>query len=278
MPPCSRLARVSAHLLPSASPTTGDHQVGRADILLPGGKTRSETEVPAHGWRLALQLDPACRRVGGSEAALAAAIGAGADMRVATNFPHSEHIDPTSGFGDLIGEVAGFAVTFVVHPEGGQPWVAGVQINRQPVECPTGFGPRASMSFFLYNQDGHQAIARPFLDGVAPTGGLSGPESVIEDAVAAAAQEKEKKAQGGLLADPGGGTFDPVGCGRAEYLDAWDSQSNAPSQNFIWHFDFFKFFTGGGWTEAFSHDADGAATVSVPCTVGVPWCMSWLGV
>ena len=61
---------------------------------------------------------------------------------------------------------------------------------------------------------------------------------------AAAAQEEERKAQPGLLADPGGGSFDPIATGRSEYFDAYDSKSNAPSQNFLWHFDFFKFFTG----------------------------------
>ena len=41
---------------------------------------------------------------------------------------------------------------------------------RQPISLPLGFGPRPSMSFFLYNQDGRQAIARPYLDGVAGRG------------------------------------------------------------------------------------------------------------
>ena len=39
-----------------------------------------------------------------------------------------------------------------------------------PVALPGGFGPRESMSRFLYNQDGHQAIARPLLDGCKGTG------------------------------------------------------------------------------------------------------------
>ncbi len=45
---------------------------------------------------------------------------------------------------------------------------------RQPISLPLGFGPRPSMSFFLYNQDGRQAIARPYLDGV-PARGRAGP-------------------------------------------------------------------------------------------------------
>lgn len=41
---------------------------------------------------------------------------------------------------------------------------------RQPIELTEGFGERPSMSFFLYNQDGRQAIARPYLDGGGVTG------------------------------------------------------------------------------------------------------------
>ena len=175
------------------------------------------------------------------------AIASGADLRVATNFPHSEHIDPTSRAGDLIGEVATFPVTYLLRP-GGQlaPWVAGVMTTRQPIECPDGFGPRPSLSLFLYNQDGYQAIARPHLDGRPPEGGRSGPEPV--EAIDGRTIESAKDAD-----------FDPVSSGRVAYLDAFDSKSNAPSHNFIWHFDFFRFFTGGGWQEVFSHDEKGVA-------------------
>lgn len=234
-----------------------DPQASRGDIVLPSGRLRSQVAIPGNSWELALQLNAKCQVAGGSPRALAAAIGTGADMRVATNFPHSEHIDPTSGFGDMIGEVAGFQVTYAVQREGSAPWVAGVMTQRQPIECPTGFGPRPSMSLFLYNMDGHQAIARPFLDGIAPAGPPSGPETVVENAVAAAADEKQRKQQPRLLGDPGGGCFDPVRSGRVQYLEAWDSHTNAPSQNFIWHFDFFKFFVGGGWVEVLQHDMQG---------------------
>jgi hypothetical protein len=179
----------------------------------------------------------------------AAAIAGGADLRVATNFPHSEHIDPTSRFGDLIGEVATFPVTYLLRPDGAdaEPWVAGVMVTRQPIDCPDGFGPRSSLSLFLYNQDGHQAIARPHLDSVPPEGGQSGPEPV------------EDLLDGRSVDEFGGADFDPVGSGRVVYLDAFDSKSNSPSHNFIWHFDFFKFFTGGYWQEVYAHDAEGGS-------------------
>eukprot|EP01043_Picozoa_sp_COSAG02_P008067 COSAG02_NODE_251_length_27002_cov_13.799242_16_plen_342_part_00 len=182
-------------------------------------------------------------------------IARGADLRVATNFPHSEHIDPTSRFGDLVGEVATFPVTYLLQP-GGEverpPWVAGVMTTRQPIECPDGFGPRPSLSLFLYNQDGHQAIARPHLDGKSPEGGPSGPEPV-EDLLDGRSMDSAGWS-GESDAD-----FNPVGSGRVAYLDAFDSKSNSPSHNFIWHFDFFRFLTGGGWQEVFAHDENGSA-------------------
>ena len=145
-----------------------DPQATRADIVLPSGLTRPEIAVQ-HGWQLSLELNYRRKITAGSEASLTAAVAGGADLRVATNFPHSEHIDPTEKFGDLIGEVATFPVTYLLRPAGDAPWVAGVMTNRQPIECPDGFGPRSSLSLFLYNQDGHQAIARPHLDGIPAT-------------------------------------------------------------------------------------------------------------
>ena len=53
-------------------------------------------------------------------------------------------------------------------------WCAGITTLRQPVELPIGFGPRPSLSLFLYNEDGGQAIARPYLDG-PPVLGKKGP-------------------------------------------------------------------------------------------------------
>ena len=49
--------------------------------------------------------------------------------------------------------------------------------------------------------------------------------------------------------------------GRAGRLTAKnDGFRPGQSQNFIWHFDFFKFFTGGGWAEVYAADADGTTT------------------
>lgn len=122
------------------------------------------------GWKCACELDRSRRVVAGSEEALVEAIRRGADLRIQTEFRHNEHIDTKSADSGLIREVAEFPATYLLE----RRWVAAIMTLRQPISLPDGFGPRPSMSFFLYNQDGGQAIARPYLDGGAVTGSLGG--------------------------------------------------------------------------------------------------------
>ena len=127
-------------------------------------KTDSRDEVSAAGnrWRLALALDKQRQRVGGSQEALAEAIRRGADLRIYTEFRHNEHVDRDSDNPEIVQEVSDFRVTYLLEDR----WTAGIMNLRQPVGLvEDGFGPRASMSFFMYNQNGLQAIARPYLDG-----------------------------------------------------------------------------------------------------------------
>jgi hypothetical protein len=93
---------------------------------------------------------------------------------------------------------------------------------------PIEFDPRPSMSFFLYNQDGHQAVARPFLDGV-PANGPLGPSALDSH------------------------TDMP----KYHQADAWDGGTNAPSQNFIYDFDVYQYFVNHRWEEVLSHDEQG---------------------
>jgi hypothetical protein len=112
-------------------------------------------------WQCALELDAKRNVVSGSSANLGDAMGRAADLRIYTEFLHNEHIDVESPSRERIREVAEFGVTYRVDKK----WVAGIMSMRQPIELPSGFGPPSSMSFFMYNQDGMQAIARPYLDG-----------------------------------------------------------------------------------------------------------------
>ena len=117
-------------------------------------------------WECVLSLDAQRRPDSGNAEQLSRAIRGGADLRVGTAFRHNEHIDPESASTELIREVMDFRITYLLEDR----WVAGIENLRMPVALPDGFGPRESMSFFLYNQDGHQAIARPFLDKRSVTG------------------------------------------------------------------------------------------------------------
>lgn len=161
----------------------------------------------------------------GSFADLNAAIRRGADLRIATEFRHNEHIDPAAASAELVREVAEFRETYLLADQ----WSAAFMTLRMPVEIPVGFGPRPSMSFFMYNQDGQQAIARPYLDG-APVRGALGP-SPLDDHSA-------------ML--------------RYHQHDNWDAATNAPSSNFIYDFDSYRFLVNDRWQEVLSHAADGS--------------------
>lgn len=172
---------------------------------------------------LTLDGDRAVRA--GSFAALADAIRRGADLRIATAFRHNEHIDTGSASAELVREVAEFRVTYLLEDH----WSAGIMTLRQPVELPEGFGPRPSLSCFLYNQDGTQAIARPYLDGAPATDDL-GP-SPLDDHSAMP---------------------------RYHQLDSWDAGTNAPSSNFVYAFDSYAFLVNDRWREVLAHAPDGA--------------------
>lgn len=178
---------------------------------------------PTTAWKSVLELDSARNVTAGSTAALASAIARGADLRIYTDFRHNEHIDVTSKNPELVQEVSEFAVTYLLR----MSWSAGIMTLRQPVNLPLGFG-RPSMSFFLYNQDGEQAIARPHLDG-APAAGELGPSPAVGH----------------------------PGMAKYHTRTAWDEKTNAPSHNFVYDFGAFRFCVSDTWREVFANDADG---------------------
>ncbi len=175
-------------------------------------------------WRPVLELDNRREVTGGSPDALCAAIRRAADLRIYTEFIHNQHIDPASASDELIREVSEFRATYLLEDR----WCAGIMTLRQPIALPDGFGPRASMSFFMYNQDGQQAIARPYLDGVPPNG-TRGP-AALDD----------------------WGAYP-----KYHQQDGWDAGTNAPSSNFIYDFEAFRYFVCDDWQEVLAHDATG---------------------
>jgi hypothetical protein len=176
------------------------------------------------GWDRVLELDRERKIISGSEEGLREAIGRGADLRIYTEFRHNEHIDPSSGNSELVKEVSDFRVTYLIDKR----WAAGIMNLRMPIVPPEGFGPRPSMSFFLYNENGRQAIARPFLDG--------------------------KTAEGSRGAYP---PDDHSDMPQYHQHDNWDRDTNAPSSNFTYDFGRFAFFVRDEWEEVLSHDENG---------------------
>lgn len=184
-------------------------------------------EQGSTGWRLAYELDERREPRRGSVDELRQAIRGGADLRIGTAFRHNEHIDTTSDDDELIREHMDFRVTYWID----ERWVAAIETLRMPVELPDGFGQRPSQSLFLYNEDGSQAVARPYLDGLSPSG-----------APAASTPRNDPRMP------------------RMRVLEAYDEGTNAPSHRFVYDFDYYRFFVAERWREAYSHDADGSST------------------
>lgn len=185
--------------------------------------TLASRDTPAATWRSVLTLNSDRTVRAGSADALNAAIRRGADLRILTEFRHNEHIDTASDSNELIREVCDFQI--VHHVE--ERWVGGVMGLRQPVTLPSTFGPRPSMSFFLYNQDGEQGIARPYLDG--------GASDNIFGAAAAPPHPDMP---------------------RYHQHDNWDAGTSAPCHNFVYDFEQFDYLVRDEWTEVLSHAAD----------------------
>ncbi len=184
---------------------------------------------------LALSLDARRQVRDGSAAALADAIRRGADLHIGTEFRHNEHVDTSSDNPEVVRELAEFRTTYLIEDR----WTAGIMTLRQPVSLPEAFGPRPSMSFFLYNQDGTQAIARPHIDG-RPSAAETGAAPIDSH--------------------PDMPKYRP--------LDSWDAATNAPSSNFIYDFEHFDFLVRDNWTELLAHDAAGAVVHGSPDALG----------
>ncbi len=177
-----------------------------------------------------LELDMQRNVTGGSREKLRDAIRRGADLRIYTEFRHNEHIDTSASDDQIIREVSDFPCTYLVDDR----WVAAMMTLRQPVALPDRFGERASMSYFMYNEDGRQACARPFLDahGYLETEGEP-PEEMF------------------------GGGGDPLPMIHMHNGESFDKSTNAPSTNFIYDFYSYKFLASDDWCEVLSHDKDG---------------------
>ena len=171
-----------------------------------------------------MELDNRRAVISGSPDALCGAIRRGADLRILTDFVYNEHLDPHSGNAEVVREVSDFRVTYLVENR----WAAGIMSQRMPICPPKGFAAQASMSFFMYNQDGQQAIARPYLDGT-PVSGPLGPSP----------------------------PDDHGDMPKYHELENWDAGTNAPSSNFVYDFSLYRYLVCDNWEEVLSHTAEG---------------------
>jgi hypothetical protein len=175
-------------------------------------------------WKSVLELGSDRSLIGGSQQALGDAIRRGADLRIYTEFRHNEHLDPASDNAEIVQEVSDFRVTYLVDDH----WTVGIMSQRMPIAGEAGFGPRASMSFFMYNQNGQQAIARPYLDGISQTGTpWPSPPADHRDMP------------------------------KYHEQDRYDDETNAPSSNFIYDFEVYRFLVRDMWQEVYAHSAQG---------------------
>lgn len=189
-------------------------------------RPEAESAVRSTVWKKTLSLASDRTVTEGSSDALREAIGRGADLRIRTDFRHNDHIDTASDSPEMVLETSEFRVTYLVDNR----WAAGLMSLRHPIRGLEGFGPRPSMSYFLYNEDGQQAIARPHLDG-GLAAGTPGPSPAQS----------------------------PAHMPRYHTIDAWDAGTNAPSENFIYDFERYDFFVKDDWTEVLHSDEAGRA-------------------
>lgn len=177
-----------------------------------------------------LELDMQRKIVSGSPEQLRNAIKNAANLRIYTEFKHNEHIDTSSDNDEMIREVSDFPATYLINDQ----WACGIMTLRQPVTLPDRFGERASMSFFMYNENGLQACARPFLDqnGYVECGDLP-PVAMFNSGV----EEKSMI--------------------HMHEIDDVQDSANSNIRNFIYDFYSYKFFAQDDWTEVLSHDENG---------------------
>ena len=182
------------------------------------------SSLSASPWQAVLTLDSQRRIIAGNPQLLWEAVSRGADLRIYSEFRHNEHIDTASASDELVQETMDMRATYLVDGR----WCAGITTLRQPVELPEGFGPRPSLSLFLYNEDGGQAIARPYLDG-PPAAGKKGPSLPADHSAMPKYHE----------------------------TDRWDDGTNAPCSNFVYDFETLRYFVRDDWRLVLHHTADG---------------------
>ena len=165
----------------------------------------------------------------GSAESLADGIRRGADLRLYLEFRHDEHMEPGSDIKDVVQDVVDLRVTYLIDDR----WTAGIMTQKMPMNIPHGWGPRASVSFFLCNQDNRQCSGRPYLDGQRDAAhGTIGPSAPPQN----------------------------DGMPKIHFTAGADEGTNAPSYSFTYEYEVTRFIVNDVWEEVFAHDTDGNPT------------------
>src|SRR5688572_22896796 len=174
-------------------------------------------------WTCALELRPDRSVARGSDSALCDAVRRGADLRVYTEWTFEEHVAPDLAQPDpddagLVREVIDMRETILVEDR----YAAGVTTLRQSILPILGFNPNGPnrMSFFMYGMDGQQAVASVSLDADAKA-----------------------------TADPGATRTEapPARMPKMNATEWNDDGTNAPSRNFVYDFEVYRFFVRDDW-------------------------------
>ena len=169
-----------------------------------------------------LSLDENRSITEGSTRKLNEEIRKGAEIRISTGFLCNEHIDVESDDDQLMVETTHFEETVLIDDH----WSAYYMTLRQPVSANQGlFGDPSSLSLFLYNQDGRQALARVIMDG-------------RRDEVSLAHTE-----DGGMA--------------KMHTFSINDADTPGISKNFIYDFEFYRFMACSCYEEIYANDANG---------------------
>ncbi|MBM4408690.1 MAG: hypothetical protein FJ038_08880 [Chloroflexi bacterium] len=171
----------------------------------------------------------------GSKQAVIDALTRGADLRVYTEFLFEEHIEPGGRPGEpeqdgLIREVIDFRETIVI--EGRH--AAGITTLRQALHPPFGFNGGPKMSFFLYTVDGEQACANVVFGDPDPAAAF-----------------------GTRLVMPS-----PADMPKMSPDEVFDLGTLAPSRNFVYDFERYRYFVRDDWRELDSFEAIEAAQIA----------------
>lgn len=191
--------------------------------------------MTTHSWKCALELRPDRSIAAGSAASLCDAIRRGADLRVYTEWLYEEHIapdiaNPDPRYNGVLQEIIDMRETMLVDDR----YAAGITTLRQPLQPIAGFNPAVPnrMSYFMYGMDGQQFCATVMLDDT-----------------------KSTAAPGSFRVVPR-----PKAMPKMSETEENDIGTLAPSRNFIYDFEVYRYFVRDDWTPILSHDESGRVT------------------